>query len=331
MQAFVMQGYGPVSRATLGDLPIPEIRADYLLVRIAAAAVNPTDWKEIGGALVNFYPPYPDRWAPGFDGSGIVHTVGRGVTRFMPGNPVVLLSDRREVMSGSFAEYALVEATHVATAPHSISLAEAASIPCAGITIYQALFHEPMGSAKAGQSVLIHGGAGGLGSFGIGFAKANGLRVAATGRAANAGYLRKLGADLVIDYAEVDIVDATRRWLPGGVDIIVDAVSGGRDMRLLTALKTGGRLVIIATATHDGDLVALEAEAKRHGVSTHFLIMDHATLPADLAAIVRLIDSGKMRMPHIVHYPLTRTGEALSAMQAGGVRGKIVIDILDTG
>ena len=111
--------------------------------------------------------------------------------------------------------------------------------------------------------------------------------------------------------------------------MVLDAVSGGRQGELLDALAPGGRLVIIATVTDDGDIAALSAEAERRGLSLHFLILDHLRVAPDLRAIARLIDGSRMRMPAITRYPLERAGEALKAMQAGGVRGKLVIEIAD--
>jgi NADPH2:quinone reductase len=111
--------------------------------------------------------------------------------------------------------------------------------------------------------------------------------------------------------------------------VVIDAVSGGRQGELLDVLAPGGRLVIIATVTDDGDIAALSAEAERRGRSVHFLILDHLTVAPDLRAIARLIDGGRMRMPAITRYPLERAGEALQAMQAGGIRGKLVIDVAD--
>jgi NADPH2:quinone reductase len=112
---------------------------------------------------------------------------------------------------------------------------------------------------------------------------------------------------------------------------VLDAVSGGRQGELLDALAPGGRLVIIATVTDDGDIAALSAEAARRGLSLHFLILDHLRVAPDLRAIARLIDGSRMRMPAITRYPLERAGEALQAMQAGGVRGKLVIEIAAVG
>jgi NADPH2:quinone reductase len=216
-----------------------------------------------------------------------------------------------------------------AKAPVSISLSETASIPIAGLTAHQALFRDDMGALKPGQSLLIHGASGGLGSFATGFASAIGARVAATCRPANAAYLREIGAELAIDYTQGHITAALEHWAPSGTDVVVDAVSGGKHRELLDALAPGGRLVIIATVTDDGDIAALTAEAERRGRSVHFLILDHLRVAQDLRAIARLIDGGRMRMPAITRYPLERAGEALQAMQAGGIRGKLVIEIAD--
>jgi NADPH2:quinone reductase len=218
-----------------------------------------------------------------------------------------------------------------AKAPVSISLSETASIPIAGLTAYQALFRDDMGALKPGQSLLIHGASGGLGSFATGFASAIGARVAATCRPANAAYVREIGAELAIDYTQERIAAALKRWAPSGTDVVVDAVSGGKQGELLDALAPGGRLVIIATVTDDGDIAALSAEGERRGRSVHFLILDHLRVAQDLRAIARLIDGGRMRMPAISRYPLERAGEALKAMQAGRTRGKLVIEIADLG
>jgi NADPH:quinone reductase len=329
MRAFVMQGFGAPEQASAGTLAKPQCRPGDLLVRVAAAGVNPSDLKEMAGQFANFYPSCGPRWAPGVDGAGIVEEVGEGVAGFRPGDRVVLMSDRRGGQSGTFAEYVRVSEQLAAKAPVSISLAETASIPVAGLTAYQALFRDDMGRAKPGESILIHGASGGLGSFATCFAHAIGMRIAATCRPANEGYLREIGAEHTIDYTQGDIAAALKRWAPPGAEVVIDAVSGGRQAELLDALAPGGRLVIVATITDDADIPALSAEAARRGRSVHFLILDHLRVARDLQAIARLIDGGTMRMPQITRYPLGRAGEALRAMQAGGTRGKLVVDIED--
>jgi NADPH2:quinone reductase len=329
MRAFVMEGFGASDQASPGTLAKPQCRPGDLLVRVAAAGVNPSDLKEMAGNFVNFYPSCGPRWAPGVDAAGIVEEVGEGVAGFKPGDRVMLMSDRRGGQSGTFAEYVRVGERLAARAPASISLSEAASIPIAGLTAYQALFRDDMGRAKPGESLMIHGASGGLGGFATCFARAIGMRIAATCRPANDGYLRELGAEHTIDYTQGRIAEALKRSAPHGADVVIDAVSGGRQAELLDALAPGGRLVIVATITDDGDIPALGAEAERRGCSVHFLILDHLRVAEDLQAIARLIDGGTMRMPQITRYPLERAGEALRAMQAGGTRGKLVIEIAD--
>lgn len=331
MRAFVMEGFGSPGRASVGTLPKPECRPDDLLVRVVAAGVNPTDWKEMEGNLVAFYPPYEPRWAPGFDGAGIVEEIGSAVSGFRPGDQVVLLSDRRGGQSGTFAEYVRVDQKLAAKAPTSISLSETASIPVAGLTAYQALYRADMGAVRRGHSILIHGASGGLGSFVACFARAADLRVAGTCRAENEAYLRDLGVARTINYVSENITDAVRDWAPGGVNLIIDAVSGGTQSELLDCLAPGGRLVVIATVTDDGDIQALGAEAARRGKSLHFLLLDHTTIADDLKDIALLIDRGGMQMPPITRYPLDRAAEALGAMKSGKIRGKLVVGIADPG
>jgi NADPH:quinone reductase len=331
VRAFVMEGFGTSGQAASGSLPKPTCRPGDLLVRIASAGVNPTDWKEMEGNLVKFYPPYPVRWAPGFDAAGLVEEVGEGVEDFKPGDRVMLMSDRRGGQCGTFAEYVRVSEKLAGKAPESISLSDAGSIPIAGLTAYQALFREDMGALKDGQKVLIHGAAGGLGSFATGFASAVGAHVAGTCRAANAGYVREIGAELAIDYTQGQIAAELKSWAAGGADVLIDAVSGGRQEELLDALAPGGRWVIVATVTHDADIAALAAEALRRGRSVHYLILDHLRAAEDLRAIARLIDGGRMRMPAIRRYPLEQAGEALEAMQGGGTRGKLLIEVAALG
>jgi NADPH:quinone reductase len=330
MRAFVMEGFGPSSNARTAEIPQPECQADDLLVRMAAACVNPADWKEMEGDLTPFYPPYPARWVPGHDGAGIVEAIGGNVDGFAPGDRVVLMAARHVgAHSGTLAEYVRVDQAFAAKAPVSIGLAASASIPTAGITAYQALFRPDVGIATAGQLVLVHGASGGLGSFAVALASTAGLRVAATCRAANTDYVRDLGAEISVDYMAGDVVAATRGWAPGGVDIVIDSFSGGKQSGLLDALAPGGRLIVIATVTEDGDIAALTAEAQARGLAVHFLVMNPGTMGDDLAAFAKLIDHDEMKMPAITTYPLDEAGDALAALQAGRVRGKLVVNIAE--
>lgn len=325
MRALVMNGFGAPNQAKPGELPKPECRPDDLLVRVSAAAVNPVDWKEMAGYLVSVYGEYGP-WAPGFDACGKVEQVGGNVKGFAVGDRVVLLSDRREGQSGTFAEYVRVPARLAAKAPAKANDAQVASIPTAGITGYQGLFRPDVGALKAGESVLILGGSGGIGSFSVAYAHAAGAKVAATARDVNLDYVRSLGADLAIDRKD-DVAAAVKRWAPQGVDHILDTGTGGNQPGLLDMLKTGGRLVIVATYVNDADIEKLTAKAKERNIKVSYLILDLATLQQDLNATAKLIDEGKMKLPDLKLYPLERGAEALAAQQAGGIRGKLIVTI----
>lgn len=327
-----MEGFGPSSHGRLAELPQPPCLANDLFVRMAGASVNPADWKEMEGKLTAFYPTYPARWVPGHDGAGIVEAIGDNVEGFAAGDRVVLMAARHiGPHSGTLAEYVRVDQAFAAKAPLSINLSASASIPTAGVTAYQALFRPDVGAATAGQFILIHGASGGLGGFAVTLASAAGLRVAATCRAANADYVRELGAEVAIDYTAGDVIAATRRFAPRGVDIAIDSFSGGKQGELLDALAPGGRLVVIATVTEDGDIASLTADANTRGLSIHFLVMNPATMGEDLAFLAKRIDHNEIKMPAITNYPLDEAADALAAIQAGKVRGKLVIQIADIG
>jgi NADPH:quinone reductase-like Zn-dependent oxidoreductase len=327
MRAVVMQGFGTPDQARPGELPKPDYGPDDVLVRIHAAAANPVDWKEMAGYLASVYGEYGPSWAPGFDACGIVEAVGGNVGGLAVGDRVVVLSDRRDGQSGTFAEYARVPAKLAAKAPFTASDAQVASIPTAGLTAYQGLFRPDVGTLKAGQSVLVHGASGGIGSFAVAYAHAAGAKTAASTRAVNLDYVRSLGADLAIDYKNENVVDAVRRWAPDGVDCVLDCGTGGNQSELLDVLKPAGRFVIVATYVNDADIPVLTEQAKQRGLEVHYLILDLGSYQQDIAATARLIDEGGMKLPETTVYPLERGGEALVAVQAGGVRGKLVVTI----
>jgi NADPH2:quinone reductase len=153
-----------------------------------------------------------------------------------------------------------------------------------------------------------------------------GIRTAGTCREANLQYVRDLGADVTIDYRNSDIVKVTRGWCAGGVDIVLDCVSGGSDHTLFDVLRPGGRLVVIATADHDGDVQVLQVEAAKRGTINHFFVLDHSRLVATLDNIRDCIDARSLRMPEVTEYPLAEAARALAAMEGGGIRGKIAIE-----
>jgi NADPH:quinone reductase-like Zn-dependent oxidoreductase len=326
MQALVMPGFGDPDRLRVEEVVRPPCREGDVLVRVAAAGVNPVDWKECAGHLEPFYGKYAERWVPGYDAAGVVEAVGAKVTAFAPGDRVVVFSDRRENgHNGTFAEYVRVLANAVAKVPASVALTEAAAIPTAGLTGYQALLAGNKAGLEPGDAVLIHGAAGGVGSYTVQFATAKGLKVAATCSARNLDYVKTLGADLVIDYAKGPVAPAVRAWAPDGVHAIIDCVSGDTLPDAFEALRPGGKLISIATLTQDGDIAGDTERAARRGFAKIFSIMNFDRIDAELGEILDLMAAGQVKTPPLAAYPLAEGAKALEKMRAGGVRGKIVI------
>jgi NADPH:quinone reductase len=328
MKAIVMDGFGPPAKARVDEVPTPRCRPGDVLIEVHAAGVNPVDWKEGEGHLEQSYGAYDDRWVPGYDASGVVHSVGSDVRGFKPGDRVVAFSDRRENgHNGTFAQYVRVLANAVSLVPDSVSLADAAAIPTAGLTGYQALSRQSKAALGKGDTVLIHGASGGVGSYTVQLAKAAGLGVAATCSAANVAYVASLGADLVSNYAAERIVDDVKAWNATGVDAIIDRVSGGTLPEPEKILRPGGKLISIATLTQDGDIATDIEKAAKLGYIKIFSIMEFDRIGDELGEILALMAQGQVKAPPLMPYPLISGPEALQAMKDGGVRGKIVLEM----
>lgn len=326
MRAAIMVGFGTPEKLRIADAPMPHCGPRDIVIEVAAAGVNPVDWKECEGHLVPFYGEYAAQWTPGYDGAGIVSQVGGEVTGFRPGDRVVAFSDRRENgHNGTFAEYLRVLDNAAAIVPDKVGLAEAAAIPTAALTGYQALFRSEKAALKPGDAVLIHGASGGVGSYTVQFAKARGLKVAATCGARNADYLESLGADLVVDYAQGRIVDAVREWAQEGLAAVIDCVSGGTLPDALDALAPGGKWISIATLTADGDVAGDAARAAERGFEKILSIMEFDRIGDELAEVLAMMANGQVGTPPLEDYPLDQAAQALERMKAGGVRGKIVL------
>ncbi len=326
MRAAVLSSFGPPSTVRIAEVPMPACKTADVLIKVAAAGVNPVDWKECEGFLAPFYAKYPDLWTPGYDAAGTVHAVGSGVTQFRVGDRVVAFSDRRDNgHNGTFAEYVRVLPSAVAAVPDDVDLVTAASIPTAGLTGFQALFHKGKADLRNGDGVLIHGAAGGVGSYAVQFAAARGLHVAATCAARNLAYVTGLGAEMVIPYDREAIDLAMKRWRPGGVEAIIDCVSGASFPNALDALRRSGRLVSIATLTQDGDIAADTEKAALRGCTKIFSIIDFSHIDADLSEMLEMIDSGAVKAPPVHLFSLNDASQALQRMKDGQIRGKIVL------
>src|ERR1700760_1617911 len=281
MRAFVLSGYGGPEHAALSDVSQPVPRAGQILVRVHAAGLNPVDYKTRDGTLKIIH-RYPLPIVMGNELAGVVESTGAAVTRFARGERVFARVDKKTM--GAFAEYAVVHEDHAAVMPASLDFPPVAAVPLAGLTALQALRDEL--HLKAGDRIFIPGGAGGVGTFAIQLAKHFGAFVATTASPRGEALVKRLGADVVIDYQKERFEDRL-----SGYDCAFDLLGGDTLARLWPVLKRGGRVVSIAgmpepsTARQDLEagqgLAALfwiasfttRWRAARHSVSYRYLFM----------------------------------------------------------
>ena len=306
MKAARIHAYGAPSEIRIEEAPLPTLNDDDVLIRVVATSVNPVDWKIRKGYLKAMI-PYEMPLIMGWDVSGIIEKTGPAVTKFKPGDTVYSRPDIAR--NGAYAEYVAVRESEVAFKPATISHIEAASLPLVSITAWEALF-TTAGLAK-GQRVLIHAGAGGVGSIAIQLAKAKGAHVTATASAGKAALVRSLGADEVIDYHAQDFSTIAR-----DMDVVFDTVGGEVQDKSWAVLKPGGMLVSI-TAKPSEDRA--KAEGKRAGF---VFIGPNAPILTDLAGMV---DLGLVRPLIAAEFGLKDTAKAQEFSETGRATGKIVI------
>jgi NADPH:quinone reductase-like Zn-dependent oxidoreductase len=321
----VIDRFGGPEVFRLGDIPMPVPGPDEIVVRVAYAGVNPADWKCREGWLSQFF-AYQFPFVIGFDAAGIVSAVGEGVTDYEIGDRVVTASNQGNGENGSYAEYVKSATYRCAHLADSVSFAVAASIPTAAVTSWEACFDT--GGLKAGQTVLINGGAGGMGSFAIQFAKHAGAKVAVTCGPKNIDYVKGLGADLAIDYRSEDVEKAILAWSPGGVDLIVDTVGQGTLLNAVKMTKRGGKITPIGTLIADEPMVDA-TEAAEHGVAFIPTMSNRTRAGDQLRLIVDLYNKGELKPPQIEVLELSQAGEAHRRVKDGHVRGKIVLHVAD--
>ena len=306
MKAVRMHDYGDASRLVYEDAPKPAPAKGQMLVQVKVAGVNPVDWKIRSGMFrggLEFTMPV----TLGFDVAGEVAEVGEGVTKFKKGDKVFayLALDR----GGGYAQYAIVGEREAAAMPASLDFAKAGATPLTSLTAWQCLFD--VAKLQKGQTVLVHGGAGGVGHFAVQLAKWKGAKVIATASAENAEFVKGLGADQVIDYKAVKFEDAVK-----DVDVVLDAVGGDTTNRSASVLRKGGILVSIAG---DPDPEAFAAK----GVRVAGPLVQ--TSGAQLVEIAKLIDAGSVK-PHVgTQLPLKDAAKAQQLSEGGQCRGKIVL------
>jgi len=252
----------------------------------------------------------------GWEASGTIKELGKSAKHFKVGDEVYFYGRKETIKEGTYAEFICVDAANVALKPKSLSYAQAASIPLAGLTAWQALFDSA--NLKKGETVLIHAGAGGVGGFAIQFAKNAGAKVITTASQENHAYVKKLGADEVIDYKKDNFATKLKSLNPNGVDVIFDTVGGKTFHDSLSLLKPGGRIVSLL------EKIDAEEANKRNIKASYIFVSPNAT---QLKEIADLINKGKVIPPKIQELPLAKAAEALEKIRQGHTCGKIVLKI----
>jgi NADPH:quinone reductase-like Zn-dependent oxidoreductase len=308
MKAVAMHAYGGPEVLKYEDAARPDPATGEVLVRVHAAAVNPVDWKVRAGHLKGFL-NYSLPLIPGWDLSGVVEATGAGVTDWKQGDAVYARPDLRR--NGAYAEYIAVRASELGHKPRSIDHVQASAIPLACLTAWQALFDA--GGLKAGQRVLIHAAAGGVGTFAVQLAKWKGAHVVGTASERNHAFLRELGADEVIDYTKTNFEEVVR-----DVDVVLDTLAGQTRDRSWNVLKKDGILVSILGQPSPDD-------AAQRGVRAAGVFVEPNQ--AQLGEIAKLVDSGKLRPIIETALPLAQAARAHEMNQTLHTRGKIVLQV----
>jgi len=309
MNAVRIHQYGGPEVLRYEGAPFPRAGTGEVLIKVHAAAVNPIDWKVRAGFAKDRL-KYKMPFIPGWDLSGVVEAVGAGASRFRVGDEVYSRPDIAR--DGAYAQYIAVRETEVALKPTSVDHLHAAAVPLAALTAWQALSNAA--KLSAGQSVLIHGAAGGVGSFAVQFAKLKGARVIGTASKKNHEFLRSLGADETVDYNTTKFEDVVH-----DVDAVLDTITGETADRSYQVIKKGGVYVSIL-------MPPSEQKAAARGIrAAHTFVQAN---PEQLADIAKLIDSGKLKVIIEKVFPLAEARAAQELNAQGHTRGKIVLRVV---
>jgi len=281
------------------DVPVPEPGAGQVRVRVRAASVNPVDWKLASRAAPGATS------TPGRDFAGVIDAVGPSVTKWKVGDAVIGVG-----VTGSYAEYALATPDAIAAKPAKMSFAEAAGLGVVAETAWRAMV--TIGNVQKGQKVLIHGGAGGVGSVAVQMAKARGAYVIATASARNHDFLKSLGADETIDYKAVRFEDKVK-----GVDVVLNTVDADTGARSVGVVKPGGMLVSIVGPPPAEACAAAKIRCGETGKVNGQM----------LTSVAELVDAGKLRLSIDKRMPLADAAQAWEESRNGHVRGKIILDV----
>jgi len=308
MKAIVAHEYGGPDVLKYEDVPLPEPKENEILVRVIASGVNPADPLILNGKYAKEFGTHLPL-VLGYDMAGVVVRAGAKVTKLRVGDPVYAYL----LWGGGWAEYCISNEGESAIKPKSLGFIDASAVPLAALTAWQALID--IGKIENGQTVLIHGGSGGVGSFAIQIAKAHGARVIATASTANQDVLKQLGAEVAIDYTKQKFEEIAH-----DVDLVLDPVGRDTLARSYGVVTKGGIVVTIVSRCD-------QAELKKHEIRGASLSSHPDS--GELGEITKLIDGGKIKPIVTEVLPLTDAAKADAQAETHHTRGKIVLKIAD--
>ncbi len=332
MKSFYITKYDKTSPLKFGDLPIPDISADQVLVEMHYASLNPIDFKIKHGDLKMVLPmKFP--LILGNDGSGIVSKIGKNVKHFKVGDEVYLRPDKNSGI-GTLAEFIAAGEDQLALKPKNLSLEEAASIPLVGLTVWQ--IYERAG-LKKGQKVFIQAGSGGVGTFAIQWAKYLGAEVATTASPKSFEMLQHLGADILIDYKTQNFEDLLKNY-----DLVLNTQDEETLLKSMKILKPGGKIISISVVPDEQFAIdsgvnwlvkfvikmrsaKVIKEARKRQVDYSFLLMHSSR--KQLEEITSIIEKGKIKPVIDKVFPFNETNEAMNYLESGRAKGKVLVKI----
>jgi NADPH:quinone reductase-like Zn-dependent oxidoreductase len=315
VRAVAVDAFGEIG--SIHDLPKPVAGEDEILVRITFAGVNPADWKVRDGLRGAREFPL----VMGSDFAGVVEAVGTGVTRFRPGERVFGIASEH----GSYAEYTVVLRPSayavVAKTPAGLSDEHAAALPVAGLTALGALTRLDL---APGSTLLVVGGTGGVGGFGVQFGRARGLHVIATARSGKETIARELGASEVIPYDKADVAAAVRAAHPGGVDAILHAANETDDITgFVEIVRPGGKILSVVRAVHDRE----HFTAREVAAENYYMRQSPMFTGEGIETLAQAAADGTIAVRLESIRPLAEGGAVLEAFKAGRQSGKVVLAV----
>ncbi len=305
MKAIRIHEFGGPDVLKYEDVPEPQPGPGEIRIRVIAAGVNPMDWKVRRGVM-----KLPLPMTMGLDVAGVVDAIGPEVDAFQSGERIFA---KASMEHGGYAEYTVTSVSQAALMPDSIGFVEAAAVPTAGLTAWQSLFD--IAGLEKGQSILIHGAAGGVGSFAVQFAKWKGAHVIGTASAGNAQFLKNIGADEVIDYKTQRFEDVVHN-----VDVVLDTIGEDTFERSWGVLRPGGFLVTTVANVPEG-------AAEAHGVRAKHIVSQADG--RELAQIAAIIDERQIKPIVTTVLPLAEARKAQEMSESRHTRGKIVLRVAE--